>query len=378
MLGNDFYKVEVNCELSNERLKSLVFFYGPLIGNDALVMYEYLVLKGPSNSFNELNDLLIQLNISVDDFERNCKKLNEYKLLKTLKKSNNYILILNEPLSMKKFINDDILVRHFIMKAGGETYQSIVSHILANNNYDDYENVSETLRAEELESWSDVDETYLRKPSKGSKDYEFDTLFDVNYFLKGMSTNLFPLRFRTRDNLLRIAKMADLYNIPNDKMRNYITKVFDLNSDKIDFDLLESKCRNSINNAETTRDGYNVPVVTFLNRIQNGKKVTETDKIMLRKLTEEYELNNAVINALMEFIIKKYDNTIIPSRVYSYANNLHKNDIKTAEDAIKWFSKSASKTKAKKEDIQTTYDTSLNPEFDEERYKEIMERRKKK
>ena len=49
MLGNDFYKVEVNCELSNERLKSLIFFYGPLIGNDALVLYQYLILTGIKN-----------------------------------------------------------------------------------------------------------------------------------------------------------------------------------------------------------------------------------------------------------------------------------------------------------------------------------------
>ena len=36
MLGNDLYKVEVKNELSNERLKSLVFFYAPLVGSDAL------------------------------------------------------------------------------------------------------------------------------------------------------------------------------------------------------------------------------------------------------------------------------------------------------------------------------------------------------
>lgn len=378
MLGNDFYKVEVNCELSNERLKSLIFFYGPLIGNDALVLYQYLILTGSTDTFNELNELLRSLNVSVDQFERNCKKLNEYKLLKTLKKRNNYIFILNEPLSMKKFIKDDILVRHFIMKAGGDTFKSIVSKVMQNNSYEDYENVSETLHIEDLQSWSSADETYLRTVSNQNDTYSFDTLFDINNFLKGMSKNLFPLQLRTKDNLLKIAKMADLYNIPNDKMRVYIPKVCDLKSDKIDFDLLASMCRRSKNNQDVVKDGYDVPVVSFLNRIQNGKKVTETDKIMIRKLSDEYELNTSVINALLEFIVNKYDNTIIPSKVYSYANNLHKNDIKNAKAAIDWLNKSNSKTKSKKEDIQTIYDTSSNPEFDEARYNEIMSTRRKK
>ena len=378
MLGNDFYKVEVNCELSNERLKSLIFFYGPLIGNDALVLYQYLILTGSTDTFNELNELLRSLNVSVDQFERNCKKLNEYKLLKTLKKRNNYIFILNEPLSMKKFIRDDILVRHFIMKAGGDTFKSIVSKVMQNNSYEDYENVSETLHIEDLQSWSSADETYLRTVSNQNDTYSFDTLFDINNFLKGMSKNLFPLQLRTKDNLLKIAKMADLYNIPNDKMRVYIPKVCDLKSDKIDFDLLASMCRRSKNNQDVVKDGYDVPVVSFLNRIQNGKKVTETDKIMIRKLSDEYELNTSVINALLEFIVNKYDNTIIPSKVYSYANNLHKNDIKNAKAAIDWLNKSNSKTKNKKEDIQTVYDTSSNPEFDEARYNEIMSTRRKK
>ena len=378
MLGNDFYKVEVNCELSNERLKSLIFFYGPLIGNDALVLYQYLILTGSTDTFNELNELLRSLNVSVDRFERNCKKLNEYKLLKTLKKRNNYIFILNEPLSMKKFIKDDILVRHFIMKAGGDTFKSIVSKVMQNNSYEDYENVSETLHIEDLQSWSSADETYLRTVSNQNNTYSFDTLFDINNFLKGMSKNLFPLQLRTKDNLLKIAKMADLYSIPNDKMRVYIPKVCDLKSDKIDFDLLASMCRRSKNNQDVVKDGYDVPVVSFLNRIQNGKKVTETDKIMIRKLSDEYELNTSVINALLEFIVNKYDNTIIPSKVYSYANNLHKNDIKNAKAAIDWLNKSNSKTKSKKEDIQTIYDTSSNPEFDEARYNEIMSTRRKK
>ena len=106
MLGKDLYKIEVNAELSNERLRSLVFFYGPLIGDKALVLYEYLVLRGNRLVFEEINELLMSVNLSIDDFEFFCIKLNEYRLLKTLKQENRYIFALNNPLEIRQFIKD--------------------------------------------------------------------------------------------------------------------------------------------------------------------------------------------------------------------------------------------------------------------------------
>ena len=63
MIGNNYYKIDVNFELSGDRLRSLVLFYGPLIGNDALALYEYLVLNGSSAGFDRLNELLNSLYI---------------------------------------------------------------------------------------------------------------------------------------------------------------------------------------------------------------------------------------------------------------------------------------------------------------------------
>ena len=63
MIGNDYCKIDVNFELTSDRLRSLVLFYGPLIGNDALALYEYLAINGSSAGFGKLNDLLNSLNI---------------------------------------------------------------------------------------------------------------------------------------------------------------------------------------------------------------------------------------------------------------------------------------------------------------------------
>ena len=105
MLGRDYYRVETNLELSDERLKSLIFFYGPLIGNDALATYLNLAYRENSLSFNELNELLSFLNISVSEFENRIDILNKYQLVKSLNQDNKYIFVVLSPLNRKQFIS---------------------------------------------------------------------------------------------------------------------------------------------------------------------------------------------------------------------------------------------------------------------------------
>ena len=169
MLGKDLYKIDGKVDLSLEKLKALVFFYSPLLGNDALALYEYLVLKSHSLDFRELNELLMSLNLSVDLFETFCEKLNEYRLLKTLKKDDSYVFFLCEPLTASAFVKDDILVREFILKTSGTHYQDLITDIYEENKYPDYENVSKTLSPKNLDAWTEENEAVLKKPTANSE-----------------------------------------------------------------------------------------------------------------------------------------------------------------------------------------------------------------
>ena len=334
MLGNDLYKVEVKNELSNERLKSLVFFYAPLVGSDALYLYQYLSLRGPNISFIELNELLNSLNISIDKFEKQCEKLNEYKLLKTLRKDNKYIFILNNPLTRIEFTKDDIFVRDFILKTSGPHYQEICSDIYSDDAHVDFEDVSKKLSSDVIDNWSANDETYLKK-NKSNKKYNFNTLFDINIFLKDISTNLLPMRFRTEKNLKEIATLADLYNISYDKMRDFLPSVARDEEDSLDLSLLRYKCMAAHTNYQTVENGnYDVPCIIFLMNKQNGKEVTDYDKKVLRTLSEKYNLSTSVINALIEYTLNKYDNRLHQEFLYSNAADLHRNNITNAKDAL--------------------------------------------
>lgn len=369
MLGNQLYKIEVNCELSNERLRSLIFFYGPLVGHDALALYQYLVLKGQTIGFDELNNLLVSLNISVDNFEEQCGKLNEYKLLKTLKQDNKYIFVFNNPLTIKEFIADDILVRDFILKTSGSHYQELIADVYEEDEHNGFEDISRTLSLEAISNWSKENETYLAKDNDNK--YSFHTLFDVNVFLKDISTVLLPMKYRTQENLKELAKLADLYNISYDKMRSFLPKVAKSDSNEFDLTQLKYLCMNAKADYSNVENGnYNVPCSVFLMNLQNGKEATEYDKKIIYNLSNQYHLNTSVINVLLEHTLKNCDNRLIEKYMYSIASDLHRNNIVDAKGAKTRLDRSYNRSTSK--DELPTYSTDANTSMSQEEADELL------
>ena len=371
MLGKDLYKIDGNVELSYERLKALVFFYSPLVGNDALALYEYLAIKSHSANFRELNELLMSLNLSVDIFETLCGKLNEYRLLKTLKKENSYVFFLCEPLTASAFIKDGILAREFILKTSGAHYQELIADIYEANDYKDYENVSKVLPVENLNAWTPEDETYMSGKPVNSDKYSFNTLFDVGRFLKDISTNLFPLQFRTRDNLKQVAEMADLYDISYDRMRSYVAETVNRSTDSFNMNHLKYLCMHARGDYRNVEKGqYDVPCLTFLMSLQDGKEVTENDRKIIMNLSQEYHLNHSVINVLLEHALRNCDNRLIEKYLYPIASDLHRNDVNTAKHALERLDRNYERKT--QEDRLPVYDTGRNVSMSDEEAEELL------
>lgn len=373
MLGRDYYRVETNLELSDERLKSLIFFYGPLIGNDVLATYLNLAYRENSLSFNELNELLSFLNISVSEFENRIDILNKYQLVKSLNQDNKYIFVVLSPLNRKQFINNDLFVRDFIMKTSGSHYQTLISDITLDNRHSGFKDISSTLSLDVLDNWTIEKESYLK--NKNDNTYTFNTLFDVNRFLKDISTNLLPMRFRTKDNLLQIATLADLYGISYDKMRTFLPKVANTETNEFDLNALKYLCMKAKVDYEKYDDSnYNVPSLKYLMSLQDGKDVTDYDKKILYKLSNDYHLNIPVINVLLEHSLRNCDNRLLENYIYPIASDMHRNDIKTADKALERLSRDY---KGRiNNDKEITYDTTNNMKLTDEQLDELLSLRK--
>ena len=370
MIGNQLYKVEKDIELNNERLKSLILFYAPLINADSLYLYQYLYYDF-NNAFTSINELLNRINYSINQFEKCLEKLNQYGLLKTLSNDEQYILILKEPLTIRQFMQDDILVRNFVLHNSGKNYQRIISDIYESPKYPEYKDISVKLPIDSLSNWSKEDETYIKERKKETNNYAFDTLFDVNKFLADISLNLFPARLRSKENLYKIARMADLYNISYDKMRSFIPKISNINSNNLDFNKLTYLCMNTASEYDkVASDEYDTPCLNYLMSLQDGKEATEFDKGIIFKLANEYHLSVPVINVLLAHALKNCDNRLISSYIYPIAADFYRNDIKTANDALDRLNQN--NKKQKNDDVLPTYDASKNVSISKKDEEEIL------
>ena len=375
MLGKELYKTDIRCELSLEHLRSLVFFYAPLIGNDALVLYEYFVMRGSQLSFEEINEVLTSLNISIDIFERDLEMLNMYRLVRTLKQEDHYVLVFNEPLTRKAFIKDDILVRDFIMKTSGIYYRKIISTMKSEDMYYGYEDITRNMSVNELRNWSAAEESYFNR-SKPER-YSYNTLFDINVFLKDISALMFPLRYRTDEVLRTIATLADLYGISYDKMRSYVATA--VNRSKEEFNLKELRylCMNSKADYQRVReDQYDVDCQTYLMNLQDGKEVTDYDKKILYNLAFKYHLNKSVINVLIRHALNSCNNRLLENYIYAIASDLHRNDIKDAQGALERLAQD--RPKQRQEEEIPVYDDSNNVDIGTDELDEILKMMGKK
>lgn len=377
MVGRDLFKVESNADLSHNKFKSLVLFYSPLIGAEALALYEFLVVKGSSSSFEEVSKLLNSLNISIDKFEDQVSKLNEYKLVKTLKDKDEdrYIFIIDNPLDIEAFIKDDIFVRDFIHKTSGEYYQSLLINIRINAKHEEFIDISKKIDPRILDNWTEKDETFLRNRSN-KIDYNFNTFFNVNEFLKDVSVSLLPLRFRSEENMKELATLADLYNVSIDRMRTFLPRVARSDSNEFDLNLLRYLCENSQAEYRIIEKGiYDVPCELFLMNKQDGKEVTKYDKKIIYSLGHDYHLNPSVINVLLEHGLSNCDNRLIEKYLYAIASDLNRNNIKTSKDALDRLSKYEGKTNFQRKEAKPDYSKSNNIRIDSNELNELIARR---
>ncbi len=374
MLGNDLFKVEANIDLSYKRNKSLILFYGPLIGNDAFYIYHFLYVKGNSYDFKELNKLLVSLNCSIDFFNEAIKKLNIYRLLSTYEKKEDnvtkYIFSLNNPLTIEEFSNDEILKRDFVLKAGGQYYQSICNEIRTNK-HNGFKNVSFNYDIKELDGWSSDDETFL-KFSKKDK-YNNNYKFDLEAFFAYTKLAGFPTRLRTRENLDEICLLGDLYNISPKDMSTCVSKSWNLKTNEFSIAKLKSECKKTAYKYKLVENiDYNSDPINYLYNLQNGKEVTPFDKDIIYRLAKDYHLNNQVINVLLEHSLRVCNNSLIENFIIPIASNLHRNDVDTAKKAIECISNYKG---SKREEKPIVHDDSNNPEFTEQMMQELLKRR---
>lgn len=374
MLGCNEYRITGCNELSNEETKSLVLLYHELTPHLATYLYTLMVYQDKT-SFRKLSDLLVELNFSLDTFETLIYELEAVGLIDTYQNHNQLIFVVKKPKLYAELIHDEVYGRLLLKKVGSDHYRYLVSLMKPSVNLDGFEKINHSLASDVLANWNQNQEVIFNNVAefKDQSEAEIKGIFDIQHFLKSVSSTLFPVSLRTYENLKAIVECADTYGIDEQQMRLFLNKAIKLSPLSFDLRYLKNLCLNAQNAVETTtepEDPYRLSNVTFFEKLQ-GKSATFNDKRLIGKLSEEYHLNVEVINVLLEFAYRECNRQLIPNFIYAIASNWYRNDIDNKEKALAKLKENQSYPKRQNKNTRITeqvptYDSSQNIEISDD------------
>ncbi len=333
----DRLKITCTITLSHEHFLVLRTLYYPLLGNEALALYEtlYALAKLPQKVKNHL--LLTKLmKCSAAAIEEQRIRLEQFLLLKSYYDGtkNAYLYELLYPQRAQAFLAHEVFGRLYMDKLGKQAFEFMKkSFASGEENKEAYQDISAHMR-DMLRDWDDTKEAQFAscKPILPSK----PRFFRFDKFLNGLSDMIFPQSERTKENLDFIAEKAELYGIDESEMQKLVGKSMNLKTNSLDRNKLV-RCMQSSQKEfnQKLADPYDLPPIRFLQMKQNGIAVSKSDQRLIDQiLNEKYHMTPQVINVLIEYVLEHNHQSLARSYVEKVAAAWVRLGIDTKEKAI--------------------------------------------
>ncbi len=389
ILPADTYVVVNKTILQENDSKILTMLYQPIIGITAVNLYMTLCLDLDKNEFmseeKSHHHLMTNMKIKLEDIVIAREKLEAIGLIKTYyKKSldvNNYIYEIFSPLSASEIFSHPILNIVLYNNVGKKEYERLVSRFkiprINYTNYDDitrsFDDVFESISGSMFEnSLNDIKNT-----NKLNINIENEFDFDLLYVL--LPSGLLSKKNFTKDEKNLIQNLSYVYNIEVEPMKNLIINSIN-EKHNIDKTLLRKNARNYYqfehsgklpsliyrkqpeylrnpegSNSKRAKMIYTFETISpynFLKSKYNGAEPTTRDLNMIESLMNDLQLKPAVVNVLIDYVMKINDKKLTKNFIETIAGQWKRLNIETAEDAMNQAEKEC-KRKSKSSNIKT-------------------------
>ena len=338
--ASDTYRCELLGGLSEDLIVSLMELYQPLITAQGTIVYLTLAAEASKDHTMQAHSRLFSLmGIDPGTFDRACAKLEEYMLLRVYMKEgdprNNYVYILNVPMSVRGFTSSGIYMNRLAKVMGARQAENTVSRLTADSistqGFTDITRVAvhrHNQEEEESASYTTVRPNYRYRTDDTTINFDYDK------FISSTSSLVYPVELRTRENLALIGKLATVYGLSPDQMRIIVSKCVNLKTMELNTDRLMILAAKTEGEVKKAGDVYSLPPVSFLQAKQNGAAVSMTDKKLIEHLAMDMHFSNEVINVMLEYILNISDNRLNPRFVDMVAGEWARDGIETKEQAL--------------------------------------------
>lgn len=380
--------VVINKTIINDNFRDLVvMLYQPIIGFPSVSVYFTLwsYLKKSTLMSKEYShyNLLSNMKINIIELNEAREKLEAIGLIKTYfkhDKVNQYIYELYSPLEAVEFFNNPILSTLLYTNLGPENYNDTLSYFeMPNIPLKGYENITSRLSdVFEISSLNGTIYDNLRKTSTGP-------ILLTPKINIGITLELIPDEVLNKKNITAsikdlITNLSFVYDFNDEELKNIILESID-NKKNIDLNLLKENARKyyefehqgklpnliyknqpeylrkeSTGTSKRDKMIYQFEVTSpydFISSKYKDSKPTTADLKLIEYLLTDLKLTPAVVNVLVDYVLKINNNKLTRSYVETIAGQWKRENIKTAKEAMELAEKEHKK-KAKKENPTKT------------------------
>ena len=364
LLPADQYVVVNKTILTEIDKKNLIYLYEPIIGFGAVSLYLTLWsdldrLEIMSKDFTH-HHLMSILKCSLDMIKQAREALEAVGLMKTYYKEgdiNSYVYELYSPLSASEFFNNPILNIVLYNNVGEEEYHSLKKmYRKVNVDLKDYQDITKPMN-ETFESTNmPIVEVRSRETLPLNIESEIDFDFIISSIPKGI-LNEKAINKKMKELIINLAFIYDLDTlkivelirdkkkkkgmIERDTLRKNARKYYQFKSGALPTLVYRTQpeyLKTPV--GDTSRKGRiigvfeNTSPYDFLKSKYHGANPTSRDLKLLEMLMIDLELNPAVVNVLIDYVLKKNNNKLNGNYVETVAGQWKRAGVKTAREAM--------------------------------------------
>lgn len=365
LLPADKYVVVNKTMLTDKERKNLISLYEPVIGYSAVSLYLTLWrdldrLELVSMDYNH-HHLMSLLKCDLETIKQARLSLESVGLIKTYVKTgdlNSYVYELYSPLSPKEFFAHPIFSVILYNNLGKYEYELLKKEYQEYKiDLKEYQDITATLDATYKAS-SSVSFEAIGKNENAlimQDQVDFDMLFSsipkgilnersVNKKLKELINNLafiYNLDTLKMTELIRLVINEKGY-IDKEELRRTARKYYQYNNNgklptlvyRTQPEYLKNPIGDNTNRGKIIGVFENTSPYDFLKSKYKGATPTSRDLKLLEMLLIDLNLKPAVVNVLIDYVLKKNDNKLNQAFVETIAGQWKRLNIETAEDAM--------------------------------------------
>lgn len=375
LLPADTYTVINRTIVTEEDKNNIISLYEPIIGPLAVSLY-FTFLRDLhrasiiSVDYNH-HHLMSIMQSNIDTIKLARESLEGVGLLKTYYKegaTNSYVYEIYSPLTPKEFFSSPIFNIALYNNLGKYEYEILVSEYqIPKIDLKEYEDVSKDL-GDTYQSTSNFEP--IDAVTRQTQNIKLSNKIDFDLILSSMPKGILNERALTKKSRELIEQLAFIYDLDTLKIIEILRTVI---TDKGTFDKeeLRKSARKyyQYNNSGKlptiiyrtqpeylkTPEGDNSPLGQIIYMFENtsprdflqikyhGAEPTNSDLKLIENLCIDQELPPAVVNVLLDYVLKKNNNKLPKAFIETIAGQWKRNGVTTAKEAMELAKKENNK-----------------------------------